>query len=83
MFNLTGDDELNSEAWGIKAQLVVSAAHLFVYNLLILVAPVVFYGWWLSKHPDALQDASVPLTIIVGLLTLFWTMTGLLPYGRR
>ncbi|KAH7361088.1 hypothetical protein BKA66DRAFT_471305 [Pyrenochaeta sp. MPI-SDFR-AT-0127] len=32
----------------------------------------------LGKHPDDLQGASVPVTVILGLLSLFWSSSGIL-----
>jgi hypothetical protein len=72
-FILVGNDELNIEAWGIKAQLVVSAYRLVVYSILCLVFPFAFWGWWQHMHPDDIQGASVPATFAVAFIAILHT----------
>jgi hypothetical protein len=72
-----------SEAWGLRAQHEVSAIYVAVYHLFILVPPFVFWGWWQHNHPDDLQNASVPATVALGLISLFWGTNGILTQGRH
>jgi hypothetical protein len=54
-----------------------------VYHFLILLPPFVFWGWWQGKNPTDMQNAAVPTTVALGMLSLFWILNELLPHGRR
>ncbi|MCJ1347669.1 hypothetical protein MMC31_005897 [Peltigera leucophlebia] len=65
-------------AWGIEAQYAISFLHVIMYHLLMMVGPTVFWVWWQKKHPNDLQNASIPLAIAAILISLFWSATGIL-----
>jgi hypothetical protein len=71
-----------SEAWGLKVQHEVCATFVVAYLLLIMIPPFAFWGWWQCTHPDDLQGASVPASVVLALLTLFWGMNGIVTEGR-
>jgi hypothetical protein len=73
----------NSPIWGLEAVFAVSFAYVCVYHCCIVVLPFIFFGLWLGAHPDDLQDASVPVTIALGALSLFWSGSGILTSGTR
>lgn len=77
-----GSCESDNYAWGLEAKYVVSAAYLFVYHILIFTIPFGLWAWWIKKHPDDVQGASVPMTVAIGILSLFWSTSGLLTEGR-
>ena len=76
----TGDREI---AWGLQAQHVLSLVHVLSYHVLILGGPFGFWAWWNVRHPDDLQNAVVPLTVVIALLSLFWASTGILKILRE
>jgi len=67
-----GSDEEKDEAWGVNALFRVSFAKVVLYHLLILAAPMTFWGLWLEKWPMDWQNVSVPFFAVVALLSLFW-----------
>lgn len=69
--------------WGLQAQHVVSFLRVLFYHCLILSGPLGFWAWWLVKHPGDLQSAAVPVTSILGLLSLFWSTAGILKGSRE
>ena len=82
-FSLDSTQPQDSAAWGLQAQYEVSAIYVAVYHLVILIPPFVFWGWWQSKHPNDLQNASIPATVAIGLLSIFWGTNGILTHGRQ
>ncbi|KAH7075153.1 hypothetical protein FB567DRAFT_632698 [Paraphoma chrysanthemicola] len=82
-FDVGNINSPESEAWGLKAKHEVSAAHVALYHLLILALPFAFWGWWQATHPADLQNASVPVTVVLGMLSLFWGTNGILTHGRH
>ncbi|ORY06745.1 hypothetical protein BCR34DRAFT_616857 [Clohesyomyces aquaticus] len=70
-------------AWGLEAKFAVSALYVAIYHLLIFAFPFGFWVWWMKGHPNDLQGASVPATIALGLLSLFWSTNGILTEGRH
>jgi hypothetical protein len=81
-FDVQNVQSPESEAWGLKARHEVSAAYVAFYHILILIPPFIFWGWWQSRHPNDLQNASIPATVAIGLLSLFWGTNGILTEGR-
>ena len=65
-------DEEAEEAWGLNTVFAVSFFRVILYHMLILVAPIIFWGLWLKKWPSDWQNASVPFFAVVVLLSLFW-----------
>ena len=61
----------------------ISAAYVAFYHLLILALPFGFWGWWQATHPGDLQNASVPVTVVLTMLSLFWGTNGILTQGRK
>jgi hypothetical protein len=53
------------------------------YHILILALPFGFWGWWQATHPGDLQNASVPVTVVLTMLSLFWGTNGILTQGRK
>lgn len=82
-FDIPSNDDKDIYAWGLEATHVISALHIFIYHILIFLVPFGFWGWWISRHPDDLQGAAVPATFVLGLLSLFWSMNGILTEGRH
>jgi len=59
----------------------VSVAYAAIYHLLILALPFSFWGWWQAKHPGDLQNASVPVTVVLAMVPLFFGTNGILTIG--
>lgn len=70
-------------AWGLQAVYRISFVSVLIYHLLILAGPFAFWGWWQSRHPDDLQNAAVPLTTVPVLLSMFYSMSGVLKIFRE
>ena len=69
--------------WGLEAVFAVSAFRVLVYHCAILVGPFVFWGVWLKYHHDDVQSAAVPITVVIALVSLFWSAAGILPHKRH
>jgi hypothetical protein len=67
-----------SPIWGLEAVFAVSFAYVFVYHCVMLAGPFAFFTWWLKAHPDDFQNASIPATVVLGALSLFWSGAGIL-----
>lgn len=55
------------ELWGIQVQHSFSAAGFLCYCLLSFLGPFAFWCWWQHKYPTDLQNASVPLGMVIAL----------------
>ncbi|KAF2804373.1 HET-domain-containing protein [Mytilinidion resinicola] len=70
-------------AWGLEARHSISALYVVIYHVLIVAGPFAFWAWWMTRHPGDMQNASIPTTIVLGLLSLFWCTNGILTQGRE
>ncbi|KAF5605406.1 hypothetical protein FPCIR_422 [Fusarium pseudocircinatum] len=68
--------------WGLEARHCISCFHVIIYHLLILIPPFVLWGWWMSRHPDDIQSASVPMTVVLAMTSMFWSATGIMKQFR-
>ncbi|KAF4424233.1 hypothetical protein F53441_14240 [Fusarium austroafricanum] len=68
--------------WGLEARHCISSFHVILYHLLILVPPFALWGWWMKRHPDDIQSASVPITIVLAMISMFWSATGIVKQFR-
>nr|RBQ90555.1 hypothetical protein FVER53263_07864 [Fusarium verticillioides] len=68
--------------WGLEARHCISCFHVIVYHLLILIPPFVLWGWWMIRHPDDIQSASVPMTVVLAMISMFWSATGIMKQFR-
>ncbi|RYN18368.1 hypothetical protein AA0113_g9767 [Alternaria arborescens] len=82
-FAIRDDNSMEHQAWGITVRHEISVAYVVCYHVLILALPFAFWGWWQYNHPDDLQNAAVPITVVAGLLSLFWGANGILTEGRH
>lgn len=81
-FDTSSTDDKNAYAWGLEARHDISAAYVAFYHLLILTFPFGFWIWWQATHPGDLQNASIPVTVVLTMLSLFWGTNGILTQGR-
>jgi hypothetical protein len=58
--------------WGLHAHCRISAAMVVLWQFFITFGGWCFAGWWLKHHHGDLQNAAVPLTLIIGALMLLW-----------
>jgi hypothetical protein len=72
------DTDMTIEIWGLGAVHSVSFAYVCTYHIFIVAAPFAFFIWWIETIPGDLQNASVPVTVVFGLLSLFWSGAGIL-----
>jgi hypothetical protein len=63
-------------AFGIEAVYVLSFPVVFLYHTLSILAWSGFWIWWLDKHPNDLQNASVPTMVFMGIVASFWVLPG-------
>ena len=82
-FAIRDDNSMEHQAWGITVRHEISVAYVVCYHVLILALPFAFWGWWQHNHPDDLQNAAVPITVVAGLLSLFRGANGILTEGRH
>jgi hypothetical protein len=82
-FDTSSTDDEKAYAWGLEARHEISAAYVASYHLLILTFPFGFWGWWQATHPGDLQNASIPVTVVLTMLSLFWGTNGILTQGRK
>ncbi|KAJ3529870.1 hypothetical protein NM208_g9566 [Fusarium decemcellulare] len=68
--------------WGLEARHSISALHVVLYHLLILIPPFVVWAWWQKNHPDDIQSASVPMTVVIASISMFWSATGIIKQFR-
>ena len=63
------------DAWGLHAIEYISAIRVVIYHILILTAPLVFWGLWLWYwgHDSDLQNA-IPFFTVISLLSMFWAL---------
>lgn len=71
-------DDLTSPIWDLETNFEVSFAYVLVYHCIMVAGPFGFFAWWLKDHPGDLTTASVPVTIVLGALSLFWSGAGIL-----
>lgn len=65
-------------AYGLETMYEISVAHICLYHTLMVVGTFAFWGFWQASHPDDVSGAGVPLTIIISLLSVFWTSAGVI-----
>ncbi|KAL7800382.1 hypothetical protein V8C43DRAFT_302439 [Trichoderma afarasin] len=73
----------SSPIWGFETVFAVSPEYVLAYHLVIVAGPLIFWGLWLKAHPDDLQNATVPITVVLGALSLFWSAAGILTSRER
>ncbi|KAI1622528.1 hypothetical protein EDD37DRAFT_651800 [Exophiala viscosa] len=67
------------DAFGILTKEEPSILYVLVYHVLILAGPFAFWGWAMPRESRQdgswdLQNPSVPVTIALSLLSLFWAL---------
>lgn len=70
--------DMTSPIWGLETVFEPCVSRIIVYHCVVVAGPFVFWCWWLDQHPDDLQNASVPMAIVLGGLSLFWCSAGIL-----
>jgi hypothetical protein len=70
--------------WGIYAREIVCFRWIVAYNLACMTPMVIFFFLWTFRVGDGqLQNAAVPLSILLAGLSLFWSLfLGSLSFGR-
>ncbi|KAF2650593.1 hypothetical protein K491DRAFT_761638 [Lophiostoma macrostomum CBS 122681] len=77
-------NDQTSPICGLETVFAVSFAYVLVYHLLMVAIPFGVFGWWVTTHTGGdLQNASVPVTIALGALSLFWSGAGILTSAGR
>lgn len=77
------ETDQTSPVWGFETVFSPSLTHIFAYHCAMVLGPFAFWVWWLKNHPDDLQTASVPTTIVLAALSLFWSSAGILTNRSR
>lgn len=72
------EKDQTSPIWGLETVFAVSFAYVLAYHCLMMIGPFAFFGLWLKIHPTDFQDASIPVVIVLGALSLFWSGAGIL-----
>jgi hypothetical protein len=58
--------------WGLHAHSRISARMVVLWQFFITLGGWCFAAWWLKDHHGDLQNAAVPVTLIIGALMLLW-----------
>jgi hypothetical protein len=58
--------------WGLHAHCRISAIMVLLWQFFITSGGWCFAAWWLKDHPGDLQNAAVPVTLIIGAVMLLW-----------
>ena len=67
-----------SPIWGFAAVYSVCWLRVALYHVIMVFGPLVFWLCWLKVHPGDWQNAAVPITVVLGSLSLFWSAAGIL-----
>ncbi|KAI1613913.1 hypothetical protein EDD36DRAFT_473920 [Exophiala viscosa] len=73
------DTEGIDDAFGILTKEEPSILYVLVYHIVILAGPFAFWAWTMPREGRQdgswnLQDPSVPVTVVLALLSLFWAL---------
>jgi hypothetical protein len=60
------------DMWGLHAELRPCFLIILTWQIIITAGGWAFMGWWLSRHNGDLQNAAVPITLIVSALLMLW-----------
>ncbi|KAJ9611408.1 hypothetical protein H2200_004592 [Cladophialophora chaetospira] len=60
--------------WGLNVEYRICLKVILMWHSLITAGGWIFIGWWLKGHPGDLQNAVVPISLVLGVLVLFWTL---------
>lgn len=63
-------------AFGIEAEYLPSGVLFLIYHTVFILLGFSFWVYWLKQNPGDLQNASVPLFTVLGLIAGFWTFYG-------
>ncbi|KAK0763040.1 hypothetical protein N5P37_004023 [Trichoderma harzianum] len=77
------EKDQGSPIWGFETVFAVSFSYVLAYHLVMVAGPFIFWGLWMKFHTDDLQNASVPITVVIGALSLFWSGAGILTSRER
>lgn len=61
------------DLWGLNVEYRICLKVVVMWHFFITAGGWIFVGWWLGDHPGDLQNAAVPISLILGTLVLFWT----------
>ncbi|KAK8874992.1 hypothetical protein PGQ11_005506 [Apiospora arundinis] len=70
--------DMTVEIWGLSTVHDVSFAYVSFYHCVMVIGPLVFYACWMETFPQDLQNASVPISLVLGALSMFWSSCGIL-----
>ncbi len=71
--------------WGIYAREIISLRWVLFYNSVCVAPLVVFFFLWIFPmgFVNDLQNAAIPVSMMVAMLSLFWSVfLGSLQHGR-
>jgi hypothetical protein len=60
----------------MEASYTLSAGMVFFYHVLLISSAFSFWIYWLNKHPEDLQNASVPTFTVLAVMGTFWAILG-------
>lgn len=75
-YDLVEDSDRREPFWGIVARERPSIVRLLLYNLACASLCLTFFFMWLFSwgHGGDLQNASVPLSVMLAALSIFWSI---------
>ncbi|KAI2618533.1 hypothetical protein GGR54DRAFT_640658 [Hypoxylon sp. NC1633] len=68
--------DTRQEFWGIYAREMISLRRVLFYNFVSILPMLVFFMIWIlpTSLGTDLQNPSVPFTMMIGMLSLFWSI---------
>jgi hypothetical protein len=57
-----------SPLWGFETVYTTCNTRSIAYHCVMVIGSFAWWAWWLKEHPDDLQNASVPATLVLAAL---------------
>lgn len=67
-----------SVAWGLECVHEISASRVLAWHAAFVSWTFGIWIWWLIVHPGDIQNAAVPLTVMITLMSTFWGCAGII-----
>lgn len=75
--------DVREVAWGLEAKHSLCLVTVFIYHLLMVPGPFVFWAVWVRYYPDDISGAATPMSVMIALLALFWGSSAVLKSLRN
>lgn len=62
--------------WGLHVELRPCFLIVLMWQIIVTAGGWAFMGWWLSRYHGDLQNAAIPVTLIVTAIMALWAPIG-------